>query len=128
MIVDILTLCDNAQQYQGKLVIVGTFNMIKFAKFPGKYPAMTFVSRIGLDAKEDKNYDVSFVFTKHGENDEIIPKVMVKISTVDNEFGFSYSNFILNMNNISFPSAGTYDLKLSIGEKDFIFKLFVMQQ
>ena len=38
MIVDIFTLCDSAKEYQGKLVIVGTFNTISAIQFPD-YPS-----------------------------------------------------------------------------------------
>jgi hypothetical protein len=127
MTIDILTLCDNAQQYQGKLVIVGTFNVIKANNFPFRYPAMTFVARMGFNKEEGGNYKLNFSVNKEGEEKDIIPKLSANVDITNNN-EFSYSNFVLNFNGITFPSAGTYDFKLHIDDQDFIYRLFVVQK
>ena len=60
MKVDIFTLCDSAQEYGGKLIIIGTFNSIYGKEFPTLHPEFALVARVvfGEDEKGVHNIDL----------------------------------------------------------------------
>ena len=64
MIVDIFTLCDSAKEYQGKLVIVGTFNTISAIQFPATHPELAIVARIVMGNQEKGKHTLKISIKK----------------------------------------------------------------
>lgn len=52
---EIFTICDNAQNYNGKLVIVGTFDTIFSQSFPLTYDAFSLAVKINCPTEEFKD-------------------------------------------------------------------------
>lgn len=68
MIVDIFTLCDSAKEYQGKLVIVGTFNTISAIQFPATHPELAIVARIVMGNQEKGKHTLKISIKKENED------------------------------------------------------------
>lgn len=113
---EIFTLCDNANEYDGKLVIVGAFNRLKSKDYPKTYSNITTVSRVVVENKEKGKHEVSISIRKEGEDINLIGPFVgyVDNSSMDSEKG--NINIILNMSNIEIPSKGTYLVLLKIGD------------
>ena len=58
MDIQIFTLCDSAQEYNGKLVIVGAFNEITASSFPAVHPEMAIVVRTIIENEDKEGHDV----------------------------------------------------------------------
>lgn len=115
MDVQIFTLCDSAQEYNGKLVIVGAFNELTFDKFPAVYPELAVVVRTIIEDEKASDHDVELsAFKADTGNHAIIPPFKTSLDTKSNIGQTVYSNLILRMNNITIPEAGKYIIKFSI--------------
>lgn len=116
MIVDIFTLCDSAKEYQGKLVIVGTFNTISATQFPTTLPELAIVSRIVMSNQEKGKHTLKISIKKENEDIYLMTPFNVEIDNSDLEREVGNLNLIFNMNNLLLPSEGKYILTLEIEE------------
>lgn len=129
MKVDIFTLCDSAQEYNGKMVIVGTFNNIYAKEFPATHSGFALAARVVFDKDEKGIYDINLSVKKEGsENTYIIPESKMKADTTNTERKDTVINIILQGSNVSIPEEGTYIMSLRIGDKTWASKLTVEQR
>lgn len=119
MKIDIFTLCDTAQEYNGKLVIVGTFNEIYAEKFPATHPEMVIVARTIIEDEnlESHNIEISAINAETGKPALIQPFKTI-LDTKGNKGKNVYSNIILRMNNIFLQEPGKYIIKFRIDEME----------
>ena len=99
MIVDIFTLCDSAKEYQGKLVIVGTFN-----------------TRIVMGNQEKGKHTLKISIKKENEDAYLVNPFNMDIDNSNLQTEVGNLNLIFNVNNLLIPSAGKYVVTLEIGE------------
>lgn len=117
MDVQILTLCDSAQEYNGKLVIVGAFNELAFDKFPALYPEMAVVARTIIEDEAADSHDVELSARKADTgNDALLPPLKTRLNTKGNLGQTVYSNLLLRMNNVAIPEPGKYLIKFRIDD------------
>lgn len=124
MQIEIFTVCDNAQNYQGKTVIVGTFNKIISKQYPFVYQGFSIVGRIAYEECGEKEYTLSFI-SPTGIN--VIEPLNWKMHVNANE-GVEYADFALALNQIRFEAPGIYEIKLETEELTRIFKLYLVEQ
>ncbi|MDO4163886.1 MAG: hypothetical protein Q4D56_05795 [Bacteroides sp.] len=118
MQIDIFTLCDNAQEYNGKMVIVGTFNMITVPKFPHVYSEFAFVASIRFDKDEKREHDIEVGIKKCDSEYFLIAPAKMKASTAEPQGEYSYINLVIKVNNVTIKEKGKYIVYLNIdGEK-----------
>lgn len=128
MTVDIFTLCDSAKEYQGKLVIVGTFNTIVANQFPTIYPELAIVARAIMKQEEKGEHNLEVSVKKDNEDVYIINPFKLNVNNSDLEAEIGNVNLIFNANNISIPSEGKYIVTLKIGDTVKESTLFVNKQ
>lgn len=120
MNIDIFTLCDSAQQYDGgKLVIVGTFNNIYATKYPTMLPSLSLVSRIVFEEEENGIHDIEVCIKKRDSETFIFPTGKMEANTSSAIGERKAVNLIVNGNNVVIPSEGTYSVILKIDGKKF---------
>lgn len=128
MTVDIFTLCDSAKEYQGKLVIVGTFNTIVANQFPVIYPELAIVARIIMNQEEKGEHSLEISVKKKNEDIYLINPFKLEVNNNGLEAEIGNVNLIFNANNISIPSEGKYIVTLKIGDTVKESTLFVNKQ
>lgn len=128
MTVDIFTLCDSAKEYQGKLVIVGTFNTIVANQFPIIYPELAIVARIIMNQEEKGEHSLEISVKKKNEDIYLINPFKLEVNNNGLEAEIGNVNLIFNANNISIPSEGKYIVTLKIGDTVKESALFVNKQ
>jgi hypothetical protein len=117
MDIQIFTLCDSAQEYNGKLVIVGAFNEIAAPSFPAIHPEMTIVVRTIIENEDKEGHDVEIsAFKSDTGKEALLPHFKTRIETKENIGQTVYSNVILRTNNVPIPEAGKYIIRFSIDE------------
>lgn len=115
MDIQIFTLCDSAQEYNGKLVIVGAFNEIAAPSFPAIHPEMTIVVRTIIENEDKEGHDVEIsAFKSDTGKEALLPHFKTRVETKGNIGQTVYSNIILRTNNVPIPEAGKYIIRYNI--------------
>ena len=67
MQIEIFTICDYAQVYAGKAVVMGAFNQMKAQKLPVVVPNLTLAVRVSFEKEESG--DKTFYFQCYGKEE-----------------------------------------------------------
>ncbi|MCL1615052.1 hypothetical protein M3090_01325 [Bacteroides sp. ET71] len=127
MKVDIFTLCDSAQEYGGKLIIVGTFNSIYAKEFPTLHPEFALVARVVFSENEKGVHKIDFSVKKNDENVYIMPPGQMTADTTNTKGKDAIINVVVKGNNIPIPSDGTYVVTLKVDDKVWESDLHVVK-
>lgn len=127
MKVNILTLCDFAQDNNGKLTVVGIYDLIVTKKVPFT-KSLFFVARICF-APEDtgKKYEVKIDIQSQKNQTPLIAPIAneFSIETSDKDV---YCNLIFELGRFAFPTDGIYNFKLKVDDKVYTTSLNVKLQ
>lgn len=124
---DIFTLCDSAQEYAGRMIIVGTFNTINVTALPTVYPEFAIAAKITLDQAQNKvqsEHIVKFYIKKIDSDLYLLPPFEHKINT-DNTLDFSDLNLVMRFNGIPIKEEGRYIVTMEIDSLKKETNLFV---
>lgn len=124
---DIFTLCDSAQEYAGRMIIVGTFNTINVTTLPTVYPEFAIAAKITLDQAQKKvqsEHIVKFYIKKIDSDLYLLPPFEHKINT-DNTPDFSDLNLVMRFNGIPIKEEGRYIVTMEIDSLKKETNLFV---
>lgn len=127
MKVDIFTLCDNAQEYNGKLVIIGTFNSIQSKEFPTIHPEFALVAKITFGENEKGKHMIGFSIKKKDEDIYIMQPDKMDADTTNTKGKYAVINMVVKGNGITIPSAGTYIVTLKVDDKVWETDLYVLK-
>lgn len=114
---ELLTLCDAAQEYIGKCVIVGTFNEFSSESFPAMIPNVSLVFRIAFEPNE--YIDSNIIIKAYNVADPDFPIVNLNAAVLNkpsNNSKRSFTNGILKLDGLQIPKPGTYRFEVSIGD------------
>lgn len=118
MTTEIFTLCDSANDYNGKLVIVGTFNNIFAQSFPAIHQAFTIVAKMAFDKEEiDGNHLFRIYIRNSDEEISLLDTGHQNLILAHRAGNKIYSNIIFNVNNIMLPNDGEYTVNLEVDNK-----------
>ncbi|MBU1010502.1 MAG: hypothetical protein KKD74_10225 [Bacteroidetes bacterium] len=116
MEIEIFTLCDFAQEYQRKMVIVGTFDTINAKEFPCVHPNCSIATRIRFDEKEfgEHKFKITLINDK---NENVISPLEGEMQIKKTNSGtFSAVNMVISLNQLKFDKPGRYSIELYIDE------------
>lgn len=117
MEVEIFTLCDYAQDMNGKLTIVGTFDVIGSPVFPYTHPHCAIASRLRFSDKEVGKHKGCITF-KDQNNEVVVPNLEFDITVNRPDFnGHSTVNIVLNLANHQFKSPDKFAIELYIDDE-----------
>lgn len=117
MEIEIFTLSDFAQDNNGKLTIVGTFDSIHAKQFPATHTACSVACRLRFAAKESGNHSFKLRLTA-ADGKELIKPVEGNMNIGAPANGqFSSVNFVINFNQLKFEKPGRYSFELLIDEE-----------
>lgn len=115
MDIQIATLCDFAADYNGKLVISGTFDALAARALPVVHPQCALALRFCFTPEDEGRHKMSItVINEDGEaldpkNMPIEPEFEVRLP--DN-VPFLTRNVVMNLQGLKFPSAGIYSVDI----------------
>lgn len=127
MKIDIFTLCDSAQEYNGKLVIIGTFNNISAPQFPALHPGFSLVARIIFDETEKGIHQINFSIKKNDADIYIMPPEQMTADTTETQGKDATINIVAKGDDIVIPAAGSYTVSLKVDGKTWESELNVTQ-
>lgn len=128
MNIEAFLLCDAATNQQGKLNVLGAFDVIFTRKVPAIHPACAVAARIRFEKVEEGSHPVKITIIDE-DGKSIGPRLdttaSVRIPDGMASFG---SNLIFNLQRIAFPDYGKYRIDLAIdGQIKAILPLNVIQ-
>ena len=126
---DIFTLCDSAQEYQGKLIIVGTFNTILSPEYPVIHPDFAIAARILFDpADADSHHEIKVTITSEKGDDVLLPPEKFSLDINEKKDTESVINVLVKANNIKIPKEGRYTVRLMVDDKEITSTLTAVKQ
>ena len=123
---EILTLCDYAQDNNGKLTIVGTFNIISSLAFPFTQTLFYIVARVAFEKGEIGDFPLKCSITDYSSNKELA-SLSGTCHIAQPDKGFATLNILFPIPQLSFSEPGSYHVILSIGESSFELPLTVVK-
>jgi hypothetical protein len=114
MDIEIFSLCDHAQDFQGKLVIVGTFDTIWAKKFPSMHPSCALAARIRFTAEEAGRHALNLLIVDmDGRN--IVPPLTGELNVARPRAGDTVTvNFVITIGQLRFQKPGRYSIDFLI--------------
>ncbi len=113
MEIEIFTLCDHAQDFNGKLVIVGTFDSISSSAYPFTHAACSLAGRLRFSEKESGVHEFKIKLIDE-DGIELYPAIEGNIDVSKSVANYSTINFAINLGNLEFKKAGKYAIELYI--------------
>jgi hypothetical protein len=113
MEIEIFTLCDHAQDFNGKLVIVGTFDSISSSTYPFTHAACSLAGRLRFSEKESGVHEFRIKLIDE-EGVELYPAIEGNIDVSKSVANYSTINFAINLGNLEFKKPGKYAIELYI--------------
>ena len=117
MDIQIATLCDFAADYNGKMVISGTFDALAAKAIPVVHPHCALAMRICLLPEDTGNHTMTINIIDEDGNSIDKNKMPIKAEMpvqVPDEVPFLTRNLVLNFQGLRFPSAGVYSVDISL--------------
>lgn len=117
MEVQIASLCDSAQDYGGKLCLMGAFDTILVRQFPALHPFCSVALRIIFrDTDEGKHTLRVNLIDDDGQS--LLPKIEtpIDIRLPESQF-FATVNLVFNLQGMRFNKPGQYSLDIALDAK-----------
>lgn len=116
MEIEIFALCDHAQDFGGKLLVVGTFDAIWAAGFPCVHPSCSIAGRLRFEGSEAGVHRIRIQIVDE-DGHEIVPSLLGELNIAKSHDGRSVAaNFSLMLGQLSFPKVGRYAIDLFIND------------
>lgn len=117
MTIDILALCDFAQDNDGKLTIVGTFDHYVVRKAPLPKSTLFLVARVKMNSEESKiEQKFTTQVTDLATGKPLLGNpIQAKVEPHPSE-EFLFSNFIFEFSDLQFPTEGNFMFTFKIGD------------
>ncbi len=114
---EIFTLCDYAQENEGKLTVVGTFDTIIAREFPCVHPLLSVVLRLRFDLWEFGKHD--FRVESHDlDGNPLLAPVSGSLEVRGVGNASAVSHVLFNVGNVRFKAPGVYNFTLMMDNKE----------
>jgi len=119
MDIQIATLCDFAADYNGKMVINGTFDTLAGQKFPLVHPSCVLAMRLCITPEYTGNhkFTVNIIDPDGNSLDDKMPIEADMPIELPANVPFMTRNLILNLQGLQFPEDGIYYVDISVDEE-----------
>jgi len=116
MDIQIATLCDHAADYNGKMVISGTFETLAAREFPVVHPHCCLALRVCVTPEDsgDHNMEINII---DEDGTKVDPKMPMKAKfpvDLPESVSFLSRNIVLNLQGLKFEKEGVYFADISI--------------
>ena len=113
MEIEIFTLCDYSTEMQGKLTIVGTFDVLWAKKMPVVHPSLSVAARIRLDNEEAGDHSFKIEF-KDENGKDFLKTIEGKLGTKPADIGHSTINMAINIGQLKLETYGKKSINFYI--------------
>jgi len=110
---ELFTLSDFAQDNNGKLTVIGTFDTIFSKELPAQHPLLCIAARIRFDHNETGKHVIKIELTDP-QNKSILPPLESEIFIENMTDDTAVANIVLQLNMINFNTLGKYYIRLFV--------------
>lgn len=118
MQIDIFTLCDSSQVYEGKMVIMGALSNIAANSVPFNVPMITLAARMSYD-DSDLGCKTFSLYVSSPNGKTIVGPFNNQMDLEKKAPGLANVNINIVLNNITFEEFGTYTAILNVDGKEY---------
>lgn len=124
MQINIFTLCDSVQVYDGKMIVVGAQSRFLTNKLPLKMPSITLAIRLSYGEEEsgEKNYSI-FIESPSGK--PLAPPIKQTLNVKKEIGNMSTVDICIGLNNMPIEEAGYYTIKLIENDTEYTSKFTI---
>lgn len=112
---EIFILCDYAQDMNGKLTIVGTFDAIGSIHFPFKHPHCSIAARLRFAEKEIGKHKGCITF-KDPKGTNVVPNIDFELDVRESSSDYTTINFVIGLGNLDLKLAGKFKIELHLDD------------
>ncbi len=128
MEIEILAICDFAQNVGGKLTIIGTFDTIHTSGLPAMLQTCWIAARIRFPNNEAGEHSFKIAILD-SSNKEIIPPFRKKINVkIPNGNDWGFATIVMGIGQLTLPSYGKHFVNLSFDDKQIKTLTFVVKK
>ncbi|MDR3115946.1 MAG: hypothetical protein LBU25_10555 [Treponema sp.] len=117
MKIELFTFCDFAQENNGKLTIVGTFDTIISRTFPCMHPQLAVVIRLRFDLWEFSNHSFR-IETRDLQGEMSMDPITGNIDVKGVGNATAVSHLVFTISNLRFKNIGVVNFVLYIDDKE----------
>jgi len=119
MDIQIATLCDFAADYNGKMVVSGTIDVLAAPALPVVQPHCCLALRLCITPEDNggHKFTVNIIDGDGKSIDEKMPINADMPIELPEDVPFVHRNLILNLQGLKFPEAGVYFIDISIDDE-----------
>lgn len=115
MDIQIATLCDAANDSQGKLNILGAFDTLATTKLPAAYYQCCIALRMTFNKGEEGQHKLKINIVDE-DGKPVMPSIEIAVDiAVPDETLFLSRNFIINIQQLTLPRPGLYSVDIFMG-------------
>ena len=116
MDLQITTLCEHAADYQGKLVIVGTFDTMMSPQYPARLEKWVLALRLSADREEEGEHELGIRFVGGPDDKDLFDPIQtnLQVSIGEQSLPFITRNIIVMLDEVVLPGSGIYRLEITI--------------
>ncbi len=119
MTADVFTLCDFAQESDGKLTIVGAFDTIYARRFPAVHPSMCLAVRLRFYIHEAGKHAIRIVFAGPDGN-EAIKAIDGEAAVKDFTGSSRVIHSVFTLVNTPIEREGTLNITLTVDDRELL--------
>lgn len=119
MDLQVATLCDFAAEYQGKMVISGTFDALAAKATPIVHPQCSLALRFCFTPEDDGDHELQIsVIDEDGTpiNQQMPIKGSMPVKMPENS-AFMTRHLIVGFQGLTFPKAGVYSVDITVDQE-----------
>ena len=114
MQVEILAICDSANDYQGRLCLLGAFDIIHARTFPATHSLCAIALRLRFTRIENGNHSVRLHFVNE-DGELILPPLETQLGVdCSEEIGSASTNLVLAVQSLPLERPGDYAINLAV--------------
>ena len=118
MTIDVFTFCDFAQDNNGKLTVVGTFNMLSVAKLPSIHQNLFLAIKVTFTPEEAGSHTIKVALEDKSTGEPLLPAFTLTTEKVCSADGRNMSvNLPINAPAVSLEREGTYVGTVTVDDK-----------
>lgn len=130
MQIEIFTICDAAQVYAGKAVVIGAFNQVVAKGLPVMMPNLTLAFRVSFDREEsgDKTF---YFFFKKPDGTQLIPEFRCEAKQLippEKQGPITTLDLNIALGSILLDQYGLYTVTMKYDDKDYNLKFLVRSE
>lgn len=121
MQLQLITLCDSASDYQGKLCVLGTFDTLCAQDFPVIHPQCSLALRLLCNPHDVGQHEVQ-IELKDEAGLAVMPAFtpVIEVNFPPGAIPFVSRNLVLNLQRLHFEKAGVYHFVVSVDGDELI--------